>query len=134
MIPRRWKGWSSGWLLGAASPGGMLRAAALPGAANQGPGTGAEMRPIAPIWSTHLSRPPHPRKPKKSSGRPNWSTPANLSKAIRSGTASAAVWGLRFQAGSELRCNCQFGKLPIPSKIWRRCISVATAAATSKWV
>ena len=68
LIPRRWKGWSSGWLLGAASPGGMLRAAALPGAANQGPGTGAEMRPIAPIWSTHLSRPPHPRKPKKSSG------------------------------------------------------------------
>ena len=68
LIPRRWKGWSSGWLLGAASPGGMLRAAALPGAANQGPGTGAEMRPIAPIWSTHLTRPPHPRKPKKSSG------------------------------------------------------------------
>ena len=74
------------------------------------------------------------KKTQEKQRQPNWSTPANLSKAIRSGTASAAVWGLRFQAGSELRCDCQFGKLPIPSKIWRRCISVATAAATSKWV
>ena len=59
-------------------------------------------------------------KPKNSSGRPNWSTPASQpeSKEMRSGTAPApAVWGLRFQAGSERRCDRQFGELPIPSKI-----------------
>ena len=58
------------------------------------------------------------KKPQEKQRQPNWSTTANLSKAMRSGTASAAVWGLRFQAGSERRCDRQFGKLPIPSKIW----------------
>ena len=95
---------------------GMLRtAAARQLAANQGQGSAREMRPIAPIWSTHTTAASRIQETQQKQRQPNWSKTHLRS---RSETASAAVWGFRFQAGSERRCDRQFGELPIQAKIF----------------